>query len=280
MNLTFLHTFLTVLETGNLNRAAERLNVTQSTVTARLDALEDALGTKLLLRARRGARMTRAGFELRPHAELLVNGWKQAQKAVNLPEGYSGLFSFACEFDLWHAAGKNWLYAARAANPSLAYEGRPGRRTEIIAWLGTGITDAALTLEPVSAPGLELRELAQEEIVCVSQVPRTADVWDADYIYVDLGVEFRRQHALAYPAAKTASITFSTSAWALEHLLAYGGSAYLPRPLVEEHLASGRLHVVRGAPVFHRTLYLVWREATAAMFPWVREDLPPAPPPQ
>lgn len=280
MNLTFLHTFLTVLETGNLNRAAERLNVTQSTVTARLDALEDALGTKLLLRARRGARMTRAGFELRPHAELLVNGWKQAQKAVNLPEGYSGLFSFACEFDLWHAAGKNWLYAARAANPSLAYEGRPGRRTEIIAWLGTGITDAALTLEPVSAPGLELRELAQEEIVCVSQVPRTADVWDADYIYVDLGVEFRRQHALAYPAAKTASITFSTSAWALEHLLAYGGSAYLPRPLVEQHLATGRLHIVSGAPVFHRTLYLVWREATAAMFPWVREDLPAAPPPQ
>jgi DNA-binding transcriptional LysR family regulator len=272
LNLTFLYTFLTVLETGNLNKAAERLNVTQSTVTARLDALDDALGTKLLLRERRGARMTRAGFELRPHAELLVNGWKQARKAVNLPEGYSGLFSFACEFDLWHAAGKNWLYAARAANPTLAYEGRPGRRAEIVAWLGTGITDAALTLEPVSAPGLELRELAQEEVVCVSVQPRSATVWDADYIYVDLGVEFRRQHALAYPAAKTASITFSTSAWALEHLLEFGGSAYLPRPLIEAHLLTGRLQLVSDAPVFQRTLYLVWREATAAMFPWVRED--------
>jgi DNA-binding transcriptional LysR family regulator len=270
MNLTFLQTFLTVLDTGNLNKAAERLNVTQSTVTARLDALEEALGTKLLMRARRGARMTRAGFELRPHAELLVNGWKQARKAVNLPEGYSGLFSFACEFDLWHAAGKSWLYAARAANPGLAYEGRPGRRAEIVAWLGTGITDAALTLEPVSAPGLELRELTQEEIVCVSREPRSADVWDVNYIYVDLGAEFRRQHALAYPAAKTASITFSTSAWALEHLLDHGGSAYLPRPLVHGHLVAGTLHPVQGAPVFARTLYLVWREATAAMFPWVR----------
>lgn len=278
MNLTFLQTFLTVLETGNLNKTAERLNVTQSTVTARLDALEDALGAKLLVRARRGARMTRAGFELRPHAELLVNGWKQARKAVNLPEGYSGVFSFACEFDLWHAAGKAWLYAARAANPGLAYEARPGRRTEIVAWLGTGITDAALTLEPVTAPGLELRELAQEEIICVSRIPRTVDVWDPDYIYVDLGVEFRRQHALAYPAAKTASITFSTSAWALEHLMSEGGSAYLPRALVEQHLREATLHVVDGAPVFGRTLYLIWREATATMFPWVRDNLSSIPP--
>ena len=273
MNLTFLQTFLTVLETGNLNKAAERLNVTQSTVTARLDALEDALGSRLLVRSRRGARMTRAGFELRPHAELLVNGWAQARKAINLPEGYSGLFSFACEFDLWHDAGKSWLYAARAAHPGVAYEARPGRRTEIAAWLGTGITDAALTLEPVSAPGLALRELVQETIVYVSAVPRSIDDWDPDYIHVDLGVDFRRQHVLAFPTVKTASITFSTSAWALEHLLAHGGSAYLPHDLVRDHVRRQRLHQVDGAPVFNRTLYLVWREATEAMFPWIRGDV-------
>jgi DNA-binding transcriptional LysR family regulator len=149
LNLTFLQTFLAVLDTGNLNKAAERLHVTQSTVTARLDALEEALGCQLLLRSRRGTRMTRAGFELRPHAELLVNGWAQARKAINLPEGYSGLFSFACEFDLWHDAGKAWLYAAREANPGVAYEARPGRRAEIAAWLGTGITDA----DPNDGPG-------------------------------------------------------------------------------------------------------------------------------
>lgn len=271
MNLSFLQTFLTVLETGNLNKAADRLNVTQSTVTARLDALEVALGCQLLVRERRGARMTRAGFELRPHAELLVNGWKQARKAVNLPEGYSGLFSFACEFDLWHAAGKEWLYAARASYPELAYEGRPGRRTEIVAWLGTGITDAAMTLEPVSGPGLELRELPQEKIICVSRVPRDVSKWDPNYIYVDLGTEFRRQHALSYPEAKTASITFSTSAWALEHILEHGGSAYLPQPLIASLLDRGVLICVEGAPIFSRTIYLVWRNATAAMFPWVKE---------
>lgn len=272
MNLTFLKTFLTVLETGNLNKAADRLHVTQSTVTARLDALEEALGCKLLVRSRRGTRMTRAGFELRPHAELLVNGWAQARKAINLPEGFSGLFSFACEFDLWHAAGKIWLYAAREANPGIAYEARPGRRVEIAAWLGTGITDAAMTHEPISAPGLASRACALEEIVLVTSRPRLSDDWDPNYVYVDLGTDFRRQHALAFPHAKTASITFSTSSWALEHIQGFGGSGYLPKRLIEPHLKSKLLRLVKGAPVFKRTLYLVWREVGELQFPWLKDD--------
>lgn len=273
MNLVFLQTFLTVLETGNLNKAAERLNVTQSTVTARLDALEEALGCKLLLRSRKGTRMTRAGFELRPHAELLVNGWAQARKAINLPEGYSGLFSFACEFDLWHDAGKTWLYAVRAANPGIAFEARPGRRAEIAAWLGTGITDAAMTHEPLSAPGLASRICVQQEIILVTTRRDARGGWDdPSYVYVDLGTDFRRQHASAFPKAKTASITFSTSSWALEHVLSFGGSGYLPRGLVRPHLEDRSLRLVQGAPVFKRTIYLVWREVGEVLFPWLKDD--------
>jgi DNA-binding transcriptional LysR family regulator len=272
VNLTFLQTFLTVLETGNLNKAAERLNVTQSTVTARLDALEAALGCKLLLRSRKGTRMTRAGFELRPHAELLVNGWAQARKAINLPEGYSGLFSFACEFDLWHDAGKKWLYAVRAANPGIAFEARPGRRAEIAAWLGTGITDAAMTHEPLSAPGLASRICVEQEIVLVSTRRDSRGASDANYVYVDLGTDFRRQHASAFPNAKTANITFSTSSWALEHILSFGGSGYLPKGLIEPYLRAGSLKLVKNAPIFRRTLYLVWREAGEVLFPWLRAD--------
>lgn len=272
MNLTFLQTFLTVLETGNLNKAAERLHVTQSTVTARLDALEDALDCQLLVRSRRGTRMTRAGFELRPHAELMVNGWMQARKAINLPEGYSGLFSFACEFDLWHDAGKTWLYAVRQDNPGIAYEARPGRRAEIAAWLGTGITDAAMTHEPISAPGVASRACMHEEIVHVSSQPRTGSDWDPNYVYVDLGTDFRRQHALAFPHAKTASITFSVSSWALEHILAYGGSAYLPEQMVAPYLRDQSLRRVADAPTFKRTLYLVWREVGELLFPWLVDD--------
>ena len=276
MNLSFLKTFLAVVETGNLNRASERLNVTQSTVTARLDALETALGRTLLVRSRRGARLTRAGFELRPYAEMLVNGWEQARRAIDLPKGYSGLFSFACEFDLWRDDGRRWLYRHRAAHPTVAYEARPGRRSEIVNWLGSGLTDAALVSEPLAGPGLECRLFAEQRILHVSRAPDLPEVWREAYIYTDLGNDFRRQHSSAFPEMKTAGMTFSVSVWALEHLLTHGGSAYLPEAIVAPLVADGRLHLVAGAPVLARNLYLVFREASEASFPWITEDLPPA----
>ena len=46
MNIVLARTFLETLEAGNLNKAAARLHVTQSTVTMRLNALEDLLGVR------------------------------------------------------------------------------------------------------------------------------------------------------------------------------------------------------------------------------------------
>lgn len=274
MNLVFLKTFLAVIETGNLNKAAERLNVTQSTVTARLDALEEALGRRLLVRSRRGAQMTRAGFELRPHAELLVNGWSQAQKAINLPEGYSGLFSFACEFDLWHGRGKPWLYGQRAAHPNLAFEARPGRQMEISSWLSSGLSDAAMLMEPVTGAGISNLALEPETLVFVSTEPRDRPLdKHPGYVHVDLGPGFRRAFAKAYPAARTAGMTVSLSVWALEHILTVGGSGYLPQDLVTPHLTAGRLHLITEAPSFTRHLYLVWRDSSEAIFPWLSDPL-------
>ena len=50
MNLSNLQTFLEIVETGSLIRASENLNVTQSTITARLKTLEQELGQTLFLR--------------------------------------------------------------------------------------------------------------------------------------------------------------------------------------------------------------------------------------
>jgi DNA-binding transcriptional LysR family regulator len=56
MNIEHLRTFLEIAETGNFNRAAERLHVTQSMVSARIRTLEQQLDRSLFVRAqRRGA---------------------------------------------------------------------------------------------------------------------------------------------------------------------------------------------------------------------------------
>ncbi|MDA7963583.1 LysR family transcriptional regulator [Ruegeria sp.] len=274
MNIIAVQTFLAVVECGNLNKAADRLNVTQSTVSARLDALDAALGQPLLVRSRRGAQLTRAGFAFRAHAETIVRSWDQARSAVGLPTGFSALFSFACEVDLWPSAGRLWFDAARRAHPEIAFEAWPASQDEIKAWLASGLTDAALTTEPFAGPDLTSTELIVERLIQVSSCPRTAQDWHPDYIYVDHGAKFRRQHSETWSNEQTASVAYACGAWALDHLLTEGGSAYLPWPVCKPHLESGRLHRVDGSPEFTRAIYRIVRTSSQTAFPWVCDMKP------
>ncbi len=269
MNIAAFQTFLAVVETGNLSKAAAALNVTQSTVTTRLDVLEQALGQRLLVRSRRGAELTKAGFAFQRHAELMVQSWQQARKAVGLPRGFSGLFSFGCHHDLWEGAGADWLDQVRKAHPDLALETWAGDMGEIGRWLGSGLVDAAFTPEALTGADLNAREVMQDRLVQVSTVRRPVQDWDPAYIYVDLGPEFRRAHSLAWPGDETAHMTFGASRWALDYLLHNGGSAYLPARLSAPHVREARLFPVEGSPEFSRQLYLVWRKQSAALYPWV-----------
>jgi hypothetical protein len=56
MYLDRVRAFLDVAATGNFNRAAERLNVTQSAISARIKTLEEHLDQKLFTRPRNAAR--------------------------------------------------------------------------------------------------------------------------------------------------------------------------------------------------------------------------------
>ena len=55
MDVTLARTFLTVMDTGSFVLAAERLHVTQSTISSRIKTLEDLLGRSLFDRSKSGA---------------------------------------------------------------------------------------------------------------------------------------------------------------------------------------------------------------------------------
>ena len=273
MNIAALQTFLAVVQTGNLNKAAEQLNVTQSTVTTRLDVLEDTLGQKLLIRSRRGASLTRAGFAFQRHAEVMVQEWDQAKKAVGLPRGFSGLFSFACEPDLWDGMGELWLEHVRRSQPELALEAWEAGPNDIRRWLASGLVDAALISEPLNGPGYASKSAGEDRLVQVATVERKAQAWDPAYVYVDHGPEFRRQHALAWPGEETARMTFSSSRWALDYLLREGGSAYLPWRMVRQQIDAGVLFPVEGSPEIARNLCFAWRESSLSAYTWLESAL-------
>lgn len=81
MDRRFL-TFLAVARLGNITGAARELNITQPTLTKRLQLLEESLGCKLVERLPRGVRLTEEGRALLPYAERMRNDYFQGLEAV------------------------------------------------------------------------------------------------------------------------------------------------------------------------------------------------------
>ncbi|SLN63648.1 Hca operon transcriptional activator [Roseovarius albus] len=269
MNIVAIETFLTVTRVRNLNRAAEEMNITQSAVTARLYALEQALGTKLLNRSRKGATLTKAGYAFLEQAELITSTWANAKAQANLPSGVTQLFSFVCAPALWPNLGQDWIDGLRRDHPETAVEVWAGLKSDAQSWLQSGMSDAALLPEPITGPGFDHRVFSTETLIQVSTVEREAVRWDPHYIFVDYGPAFRAQHAAAWPSGETASLSVSNPDWAREHLFKYGGSAYLPERIVQEDLAAGRLFAVRGSASFTQRSVLSWRKASEPAFAWL-----------
>ena len=61
MDIDLVRTFLEIVSTHSFIRAAERLNVSQTTVSARVKTLEERLGRTLFVRNKSGASLTPAG---------------------------------------------------------------------------------------------------------------------------------------------------------------------------------------------------------------------------
>ena len=260
MNLQALRTFLTIIDTGSLVRASEVLNVTQSTVTARLQSLEDDLGQTLLIRNKSGATLTAAGVSLQRYADTIVNLWQQARQETGLPDGMSSICNFACDFDLWPGMGEGFAERLMQAFPDLGVSIWLGSQTDVIKWLVEGKSDIAFTHRSACPPAHAQIALSDDELVLVSTNKNSPIRFDPGYVYVEAGEAFGRDHAMFYADADTARVSFGNATTALDHILKNGGSAYLPKRAVTEQLEAGQLFKLTEAPTFTRPIFFTYNK--------------------
>lgn len=269
MNQAALETFLAIVETGNLNRAAERLHVTQSTVSARLNGLEEDLGQALFHRRKSGAALTSAGFKFERYAKLMTDLWRQARQETSLPEQVASVLNLGCHHELWPGLGARVFIQARQQWSTTALSVWSGSQAEQIRWLYNGLVDVAFCYAAEWREGFTVVPLKKDELILVSTSMNSAQRWDTDYIYVDYGEAFRRDHAATYPEADTPMTVISSPAWAMDYLERFGGAAYLPLRLVNTSLSENQWSRVDGAPIFQRDIYLVVSNSVSANRPEV-----------
>ncbi len=268
MTLVELRTFLAIIETGSLVAAADKLNVTQSTVTARLKSLEGQLGQSLVLRRKSGALATPAGQRLKRYAATIEDLWRQARQETALPEGLRSVCNMSVETDLWTGPGQRMRDFVLALQPAVAMTLWEGDAATLAGWLQTEKSDMALTFSPRAGADQVQFELPPDTLVLVSTKADAPLRFDPGYVFVEAGPEFARDHATFYADASTQRLSFGSAQLGLAFILDHGGSAYLPWRMVAERVADGRLHRIAGAPEFMRPVFLVANRRAMDAWDW------------
>lgn len=258
MDTELARTFLVVVASGSFVDAAQRLHVTQSTVSTRIQRLEETLGAELFVRNKSGTTLTPAGLQFQRHAALLTRTVEQARQEIGVIRGYRSTLTIGGRFGLWEDLLFRWLSVFRKLAPDVAVRALIGFEDNLMEALIDGRADIGVMYTPQSRPGLVVEPLLEEELVLASSRAGTAAEPGSDYIYVDWGAEFFAQHSLAYPGYSGAALTVNIGWLGLQHLLAHGGTGYFPKRMLREHELSGKIHRVADAAVFRLPAYLCY----------------------
>lgn len=169
MELRQLAVFVAVAEEGSFTRAADRLHVVQSAVSAGVRNLERELGARLFDRSTHKVALSDAGRALLPEARKTLAAASAARDAV---DGVRGGVRGTIVLGTLQAQGMRSVDVAgvlarfRAEHPAVEVQIRQGGSLEMTTKVREGELDLAFVALPDQRfPGVELTPLASEPIV-------------------------------------------------------------------------------------------------------------------
>ncbi|WP_030465894.1 LysR family transcriptional regulator [Lentzea aerocolonigenes] len=167
MELRQLEHFLAVAEECHFTRAAKRMHVAQSGLSASIRALEVELGAPLFLRTTRQVELTQAGRALLPEARRALSSVESARDAVaavqGLLRGTLSVGSLQC-LHVVHLPAV--LARFHELHPGVEIRMRQSGNAELVEDVRAGRLDLAfVTRQPKIADDLRVSTLASEPLV-------------------------------------------------------------------------------------------------------------------
>ncbi len=271
MEIDQVKTFLAVAAHGGFRRAAEVLNVSQPAVSARIQALEDSLGTSLFARGAAKLSLTPAGRTLRPYAEQVLRDIAEARQAVHqLQPSAAGALRIAAALSICTYFLPDVLKRYQRAHPKTMVTVRAGHSKEVLQMVVDGEADMGVA-RALNHPDIETTTLRDDPLILTGH-PRhpnarvakarleQLETWPL--IFYDRGSSdwtltqglFRRAGLLPNVVLEVESIE------AAKRMVERGlGLGFLPLIAVAQELRSGKLRAIEiaGAEPLHRNLDVI-----------------------
>jgi DNA-binding transcriptional LysR family regulator len=289
-----LAAFVTAVETGTVQGAADALALTQSAATKRIQALEQRVGHPLLERTAQGVRATEAGAVLYPLAREAMAALLRAEAAVTAPGQQEPLVIHASQ-TVGETLLPQWLASFRDSSPASRVSVAITNSDEVVHAVRERVAEIGFIEGPAgSLHGLTELIVAHDalQIVVASDHPwarRRAIPLPAlaqePFLAREVGSGTRdvADEALASKGVRLRPALELSSAEALKRAVLAGGFTLLSERAVEREVAAGTLRAIPPSGVeLRRALRAVRRRRPAlqgparAFWSWLERTVAPA----
>ena len=257
MQIELIETFLDLCETRSFNRTAERMGVTQSTVSGRIKALENSVERRLFTRSRSGTSLTTEGLRCEPHARSLRHNWITALQATR-DTGIAGVtMRVGLQHDLMGVEISRLIGAFRDTLPDTVFLFEADYSTQMCLDLVSGALDVAVLYSPQTHPDLHFEALGEVTYVMISATTdRLGDVPEDKYVLANYSPSFAHSHAALLPDMTHVSLSIGQNAGMVDLLTSLSGSGYVLRHSAQGLIDAGAFHLVRDAPKISQTVFV------------------------
>jgi LysR family hydrogen peroxide-inducible transcriptional activator len=274
-----LEYFVAVAEASSFRRAAERLRVSQPTLTNQILALEQALGLALFERSRAGTMPTAATRELLPSARrVLEESHGFVDRAEAFARGPAGTYRLGVTPTVGPYLLPHILPDIHRRYAALKLYVREAAPRELEAGLAVGDQDVILTPLPVDQARLTVVPLFREPLKLVLSAGHRLAAKkriEREHLAGESVLTIEEHHHLHQQIqqlcdrldARVLRDYEGTSLDTLRHMVTMGmGIAFLPALYVRSEIHQPRelrVTTVHGEAI-HRTHALAWRSASPA----------------
>jgi len=249
MDLAQLDAFLAVCRTLNFTKAAEHLHISQSAVTARIKALETAMGKSLFLRDNRNVRLTQAGIAFLPYAERMLRLFEESK--LTMAEQFEEYIVLSGPGAVWHYRYLDAILSFRRSHPEVAIKFLSYIDSSYMTrdLLLDGTVHVAVRYDPPDHPLVTKELLFEDEILLVSaEDGRRAgkeDFFSPDYCHAEWGFPFPEWFARLVGPGYIPALQTDHSAILLTMLQQGEVFGFLPRSVAQPFLDARKLFIAR-----------------------------------